>query len=84
MVRSRFGPTKSSLMIQETVNELQEDDAFEHISVLQEISQYVSNNPSGFSLIGLRILLPELKSLHQKIKLSDSTDGDGMNAFYSA
>lgn len=29
----------------------------------------------------MRILLPDLKSLHQKIKLSESNDGDGINAF---
>ena len=82
MVCSRLFFRSKSDSPKETANELENDDAFEHISVLQEISQYVNSKSGCFLLTGKRILLPDLKLLHQEIKLSNTTRGDGMIAFY--
>lgn len=65
---------------QGTANELGNDQDFKHISVWQEISQYVVDANGCQFLIDLRILLPDLKQLHQKIKPSSTANGDGIYA----
>ncbi|SLM37327.1 ku family dna [Lasallia pustulata] len=52
-----------------TANELGDEESFEHISVFQEISQ---------------ILLPDLQNLRQKIKLSNTDEGDAISAIVIA
>ncbi|KAL8689527.1 MAG: hypothetical protein Q9224_004620 [Gallowayella concinna] len=52
-----------------TANELQGEESFDHISVLQEISN---------------ILLPDLKQLHSKVKLSNTDSGDAISAIVIA
>lgn len=52
-----------------TENELDGEDSFQNISVLQNISQ---------------LLLPSLKELRQKVKVSDTADGDAISAIVIA
>ena len=52
-----------------TANELGQEESFENISVLQEISN---------------ILLPDLKQLHSKIRLSQKVNGDAISAIVIA
>ncbi|KAF6222766.1 hypothetical protein HO133_000814 [Letharia lupina] len=52
-----------------TENELDSEDSFQNISVLQEIKQ---------------VLLPGLKDLWQKVKVSDTADGDAISAIVIA
>ncbi|KAL8873132.1 MAG: hypothetical protein Q9174_001348 [Haloplaca sp. 1 TL-2023] len=52
-----------------TANELEQEESFENISVLQEISN---------------ILLPDLKQLHSKIRLSQTVKGDAISAIVIA
>ncbi|KAL8706930.1 MAG: hypothetical protein Q9201_000090 [Fulgogasparrea decipioides] len=53
------------LRTDDTANELQNEESFQNISVLQEISN---------------ILLPELKELRRRITLSNTTNGDAISA----
>lgn len=53
----------------DTNNELDGEESFEHISVLQEISQ---------------LLLPGLKHLRQKVKNSNTNEGDAISAIVIA
>ncbi|MCJ1485272.1 ATP-dependent DNA helicase II subunit 2 [Schaereria dolodes] len=48
-----------------TANELEDEESFSHISVIQEISQ---------------ILLPDLRRMRQAIKLSSTDEGDAISA----
>lgn len=57
------------LRTDETANELENEESFENISVLQEISN---------------ILLPNLKLLRRKILLSNTTNGDAISAIVIA
>ncbi|KAL2051237.1 hypothetical protein ABVK25_008485 [Lepraria finkii] len=52
-----------------TENELDKEDSFEHICVLQEIGQ---------------VLLPGLKKLRSKVKVSNTHDGDAISAIVIA
>lgn len=57
------------LRTDQTSNELDEDESFENISVLQDISQ---------------LLLPGLKRLRQRVKVSNTTKGDAISAIVIA
>lgn len=52
-----------------TENELDEEESFEHICVLQEITQ---------------VLLPDLKRLRSKVKVSNTNKGDAISAIVIA
>lgn len=64
-----------------TENELDGEDSFQNISVLQNISQWVLCNVGSVWLKLYRLLLPSLKELRQKVKVSDTADGDGKHIF---
>lgn len=57
------------LRTDDTNNELDKEESFEHISVLQEISQ---------------LLLPGLKLLRQRVKVSNTNEGDAISAIVIA
>ncbi|KAI9775918.1 MAG: ATP-dependent DNA helicase II subunit 2 [Geoglossum umbratile] len=57
------------LRTDETDNELREEEAFEHITVLQPISQ---------------ILMPNLRDLQEKIRISGTDSGDAISAIVIA
>ena len=57
------------LRTDDTANELQDEESFDHISVIQEISQ---------------ILLPDLKQMRHTIKVSKTDQGDAISAIIIA
>lgn len=62
---------------QGTANELQGEESFENISVLQEISKYVVARRRPCKSDSYSVLLPDLKRLHSRITLSNTLNGDG-------
>ena len=64
----------------DTKNELQDDESYAHITVLQPISQFATQQPNDWSPAELwhRILMPDLRRLREVIKPSKTDQGDGL------
>lgn len=62
---------------QGTANELQGEESFENISVLQEISRYAYPTRRERTSDHSSTFLPELKQLRRKVGVSNTYNGDG-------
>jgi hypothetical protein len=67
-----------------TENELEKDESYAHITLLQPISQSASKDLTSWPKANLRtrILMPDLRRLSEVIKPNKTDQGDGWAFFF--